>query len=331
MWRFGIAIALLLLLIVMVAGLLFNRTEASSFMQRLSSRTSWYPIETEGALYANRSTLVDTRVSGLPHSSREFIEPGAAWTDDVRRSLLEVEDAAKGKGSTSPYARIDDANLARLNSLWPGGYPLADPDKSAPAAGVGSARQKMSGDPDAPADGAPRGVVSTTRKMAPPPLLSTRHIADVQRKLAALGYYPGPADGRTGARTQVAVRAFQRDAHLPMDGRIDGPLLNHIDAESKIRLSMRQQELEAMAPAPATKPERQQERGVFGTVLGGLQRMMGRDFNSVRHPDEITAYCRGNVDTWIYDFGREAFVYCGNVITGAAVEQSVMASGGGER
>ena len=82
-----------------------------------------------------------------------------------------------------------------------------------------------------------------------------------------------------------------------------------------------------MAPAPAAKADSQQERGVFGTVLGGFQRIMGRDFNSVQRPGEITAYCRGNVDTWIYDFGREAFVYCGNVITGAVVDQSASAAG----
>ena len=138
MWRFGIAIALLLLLIVMVADLLFDRTEASGFMQRLSSCTSWYPSEPEQALYANRSTLVDTRVSGLPHSSREFVEPGADWTDDVRKSLS--EGGSGGKRWPAPPRPTITPTMPPwrgLNSLWPGGYPLADPDVAAPGARAG--------------------------------------------------------------------------------------------------------------------------------------------------------------------------------------------------
>ena len=103
MWRFGIAIALLLLLIVMVADLLFDRTEASGFMQRLSSSASWYSSEPEEALYANRSTLVDTRVSALPRSAREFVEPGAHWTDDVRKSLSAADPAVRGGRAASAH------------------------------------------------------------------------------------------------------------------------------------------------------------------------------------------------------------------------------------
>jgi localization factor PodJL len=44
-------------------------------------------------------------------------------------------------------------------------------------------------------------------------------LADVQAKLAALGYDPGPADGVMGARTRAAIRAFQADAGLPVTVR----------------------------------------------------------------------------------------------------------------
>jgi hypothetical protein len=113
------------------------------------------------------------------------------------------------------------------------------------------------------------------------------------------------------------VRIFQRDTRNPVTGRIDAQLLAHLETERRMRAHLRQQELEAMSPAPPPKTEKpKQERGVFGAVLGGVQRLMGRDFDSIRRPDELTAYCRGNADTWIYDFGREAFVYCGNVLAG---------------
>lgn len=44
----------------------------------------------------------------------------------------------------------------------------------------------------------------------------------IQTRLTALGYAPGPADGLFGRRTQGAVRAFQRDQKMAVDG-IVGP------------------------------------------------------------------------------------------------------------
>ncbi len=49
---------------------------------------------------------------------------------------------------------------------------------------------------------------------------------DAQSALADLGYYKGEIDGVVGSGTRRAVRAFQRNAGLPVTGRIDGRLLN---------------------------------------------------------------------------------------------------------
>ena len=43
-------------------------------------------------------------------------------------------------------------------------------------------------------------------------------VTQIQTRLAELGYDPGTADGIFGARTQAAVRAFQQDAGLAVDG-----------------------------------------------------------------------------------------------------------------
>jgi uncharacterized protein len=46
----------------------------------------------------------------------------------------------------------------------------------------------------------------------------------VQRDLADLGYDPGPVDGVRGPRTRTAIRNFQADLGLPIDGEISDDL-----------------------------------------------------------------------------------------------------------
>lgn len=43
-------------------------------------------------------------------------------------------------------------------------------------------------------------------------------VTGVQARLNNLGYEAGPAEGIVGPRTQAAIRAFQRDNDLPLDG-----------------------------------------------------------------------------------------------------------------
>jgi hypothetical protein len=50
-------------------------------------------------------------------------------------------------------------------------------------------------------------------------------VAAVQRRLARGGYYHGSIDGVIGNGTRSAIRAFERNNGLPVDGRIDRPLL----------------------------------------------------------------------------------------------------------
>jgi hypothetical protein len=50
--------------------------------------------------------------------------------------------------------------------------------------------------------------------------------ARVQRQLAAAGYYRGAIDGIVGDGTRRAIRNYERDNGLPVDGRIDDRLLS---------------------------------------------------------------------------------------------------------
>jgi hypothetical protein len=50
-------------------------------------------------------------------------------------------------------------------------------------------------------------------------------VAAVQRRLARGGYYHGSIDGVIGPGTRTAIRAFERNNRLPVDGLIDPQLL----------------------------------------------------------------------------------------------------------
>lgn len=53
-------------------------------------------------------------------------------------------------------------------------------------------------------------------------------IRSVQGLLAALGYRPGPINGRLGPSTSRAIRQFEMDQALPETGRISGPLMSRL-------------------------------------------------------------------------------------------------------
>lgn len=50
---------------------------------------------------------------------------------------------------------------------------------------------------------------------------ATMSMVDAQRRLAELGFDPGPADGMAGGRTATALRAFQKQRGLDITGRLD--------------------------------------------------------------------------------------------------------------
>lgn len=60
------------------------------------------------------------------------------------------------------------------------------------------------------------------------PGLRRIYVVGIQEALAARGYDPGPADGVAGSRTRAAIRRYQTDAGLPVDGQPSPALLNHL-------------------------------------------------------------------------------------------------------
>ncbi|MDX1400581.1 MAG: peptidoglycan-binding domain-containing protein [Kiloniellales bacterium] len=56
-------------------------------------------------------------------------------------------------------------------------------------------------------------------------------VTRVQAGLAQLGYNPGPVDGRMGSQTRTAIKEYQRDHGLLVDGRASVELARHIEGQ----------------------------------------------------------------------------------------------------
>jgi hypothetical protein len=62
------------------------------------------------------------------------------------------------------------------------------------------------------------------------PTLGGAERVEVQRRLAALGFYTGETDGKLGSKTREAVRAFQLARGLTADGYANPKLLKELRA-----------------------------------------------------------------------------------------------------
>lgn len=135
---------------------------------------------------------------------------------DQRKTLAEwqalgVRDAAGGDLPAGP----ETASL-----LAPGGYAgptflvyrnfrvILNWNRSITyAIAVGHLADRLAGD----------GPLKAERPAAERPL-SREEVEELQARLLARGFDPGPSDGIVGGRTREALRAFQRHAGLPADG-----------------------------------------------------------------------------------------------------------------
>lgn len=58
-------------------------------------------------------------------------------------------------------------------------------------------------------------------------------VAGIQQQLNRLGYDAGAADGLVGSRTSAAIRRYQRDHGLLIDGRATPELLDHMQGRGR--------------------------------------------------------------------------------------------------
>jgi len=165
-------------------------------------------------------------------------------------------------------------------------------------------------------------------------------ILKAQKQLARLGYDPGEVDGVPGPETRSAVRAYQASSGAKPDGVITGTLLASLDNDAsaargsspsvtpspprdlvtnetapKPRRAARSGDVAEIRNASQTQPRPQENKLKTWVAVATreIQRAIGREFNSVKNPRTMRAYCRANPETWIYDEGRSVMVLCKEV------------------
>ncbi len=57
-------------------------------------------------------------------------------------------------------------------------------------------------------------------------------VAATQANLARLGYKSGPVDGQYGPKTSAAIRQYQLDHGLPVDGKLSGQIVLEIESQA---------------------------------------------------------------------------------------------------
>ncbi len=68
-------------------------------------------------------------------------------------------------------------------------------------------------------------VAAAVNQPSPSPSNLNQGVISLQSQLAARGYDPGPIDGLMGERTRAAIRAYQRDRQMPIDGQVSQALV----------------------------------------------------------------------------------------------------------
>lgn len=133
---------------------------------------------------------------------------------DLHKSINYLTEAAE-KGEMNAMLAL---GMVYSNYSTPRNYELA-------ASWYSKAREKGAGIPAEVTD--PQFLKKGARNK-----IDHKLVKDVQVQLQLLGYNPGVADGLSGRKTDEAVRRFQSDKHLPVDGKITQALLNELKKTS---------------------------------------------------------------------------------------------------
>ncbi len=117
-----------------------------------------------------------------------------------------------------------------------------------------------------PATAAPPPFVTRVDEM--PPQMRRAYILGIQEELEAHGYFVGEKDAVIGKRTKGAIRLYQRDAGLPVDGVATKELLDHLKFSApKVKARARTAKPSQLVADIQTELQR---RGYYQGSLDGL-------------------------------------------------------------
>ena len=113
-------------------------------------------------------------------------------------------------------------------------------------------------------------------------------VLELQRELNQLGFNAGPVDGVMGARTRSAIRAYQADNALLVDGQPTSGLLSHVRATGQGR-----------TPAPATATS-----GVSSQMVADIQEALrGSGYTTERESGRLDDQTRAAIRRYESDQG----------------------------
>lgn len=128
------------------------------------------------------------------------------------------------------------------------------------------------------------------------PMLRGDDVAELQQRLCALGFDTGRVDGIFGDTTASALREFQENAALPVDGILGGHTLRDLQRvatrgdEARLVSSVRARELLRRSPPTlAGRHVALGEPGGLAAPLAALRRRLGADgatVTTLSHPDD---------------------------------------------
>jgi len=158
---------------------------------------------------------------------------GVALTVSITGAVVLIAspfDRPQPRASTAPAKPAQVAAVEQIQeparSLLPATPPLAAKAVLDPWAVL---------DPQSSLDLAPAKTTLEPEKALPPPIgdaeeppLQRDEVRDIQARLRAFGFNPGPLDGIAGPATQAAMMHYQQNRELPQTGTIDRQLLEQL-------------------------------------------------------------------------------------------------------
>jgi lytic murein transglycosylase len=210
------------------AGMKGSWAGAMGQTQFMPSSYAAYAVDADGDGHPNIWTSpADALASTANYLREKGWQPGLPWLVEVQlpaRMDLSVHRRGFADWASMGVARADGRALPRsgnANLFMPAGVngPVflagdnfevirAYNSSDAYAMGVGHLANRIAGG-------------SSFTRAWPAKSLSHPERAEVQKRLAQLGFYRGEADGRHGAKTREALRSFQAKHNMTTDGYAD--------------------------------------------------------------------------------------------------------------